>query len=73
MRSEAYDFATCAINRDMKLYFARNAPRMLKVRPPPEAVLFFRSTGGLTQNLRLLGARGDFRAVYREVADLLAA
>jgi predicted unusual protein kinase regulating ubiquinone biosynthesis (AarF/ABC1/UbiB family) len=73
MRSEAYDFATCAINRDMKLYFARNAPRLLKVRPPPEAVLFFRSTGGLTQNLRLLGARGDFRAVYREVADLLAA
>lgn len=71
MRSEAYDFSTCAINMDMKKYFARNAARVLKIRPPPEAVLFFRSTGGLTQNLRLIGASGDFRAVYREVADKL--
>ncbi|XXF77506.1 AarF/ABC1/UbiB kinase family protein [Myxococcaceae bacterium GXIMD 01537] len=66
-----YDYATCAMNRDLKLYAARNAPRFLKVRPPPEAVLFFRSTGGLTLNLRLLAASGDFRAVYREVAELM--
>lgn len=73
MRSSAYDFATCEVTLDMKKYFTRNAARMLKVRPPPEAMLFFRSTGGLSQNLRLIGARGDFNAVYREVADLLAA
>jgi predicted unusual protein kinase regulating ubiquinone biosynthesis (AarF/ABC1/UbiB family) len=71
MRATAYDFSTCAINLDMKKYFARNAARMLKIRPPPEAVMFFRSTGGLTQNLRLIGASGDFHAVYREVADKL--
>jgi len=73
MRSAAYDFASCEVTRDMKKYFTRNAARMLKVRPPPEAVMFFRSTGGLSQNLRLIGARGDFQAVYREVAELLAA
>ena len=73
MRATAYDFATCGVNRDMKAFFARNAARMLKVRPPPEAVLFFRSTGGLSQNLKLIGASGDFHAVYREVAELLEA
>lgn len=72
MRSHTYDFATCEINRDMKRHFARNAARFLKIRPPPEAVMFFRSTGGLAQNLRLISAEGDFRRVYQEVADLLA-
>lgn len=72
MRSHAYDFSTCEINRDMKRHFAKNAARFLKIRPPPEAVMFFRSTGGLAQNLRLIAARGDFRRVYREVADLLS-
>ena len=72
MRSHAYDFATCEINRDMKLHFARNAARFLKIRPPPEAVMFFRSTGGLAQNLRLISAQGDFRGVYQELASLLA-
>jgi predicted unusual protein kinase regulating ubiquinone biosynthesis (AarF/ABC1/UbiB family) len=72
MRTHAYDFATCEISRDMKRHFARNAALLLKVRPPPEAVMFFRSTGGLAQNLRLIGARGDFRGVYQELAGLLA-
>ncbi|MFL5345263.1 MAG: ABC1 kinase family protein [Hyalangium sp.] len=71
MRAHAYDFATCEISRDLKRHFARNAARFLKIRPPPEAVMFFRSTGGLAQNLRLIGARGDFRRVYLEVAALL--
>jgi predicted unusual protein kinase regulating ubiquinone biosynthesis (AarF/ABC1/UbiB family) len=72
MRSHAYDFATCEINRDMKRHFAKNAARFLKIRPPPEAVMFFRATGGLAQNLRLIAAQGDFRRVYQELSDLLA-
>ncbi|HVG63401.1 MAG TPA: AarF/ABC1/UbiB kinase family protein [Hyalangium sp.] len=72
MRSHVYDFATCEISRDLKRHFVTNAARFLKIRPPPEAVMFFRSTGGLAQNLRLLSAQGDFRRVYQEVADLLA-
>ncbi|QRN96278.1 AarF/ABC1/UbiB kinase family protein [Archangium violaceum] len=71
MRATSYDYATCSITRDMKLHFARNAARFLKIRPPAEAVMFFRSTGGLAQNLRLIGARGDFRSVFQEVAALL--
>lgn len=71
MRTTPYDYATCQIPRDMKLHFARNAARFLKIRPPAEAVMFFRSTGGLAQNLKLIGARGDFRGVFLEVASLL--
>jgi len=70
MRSAPYDFATCSITRDLRTHFTRNAPRFLKIRPPTEAVLFFRSTGGLVQNLRLIGAEGDFTRVYEEVAAL---
>lgn len=71
MRSHAYDFATCEINRDMRRHFTRNAASFLKIRPPAEAVMFFRSTGGLAQNLRLIAAQGDFRRVYQEVAALM--
>jgi predicted unusual protein kinase regulating ubiquinone biosynthesis (AarF/ABC1/UbiB family) len=71
MRASPYDYAACTITRDMKLHFARNAARFLKIRPPAEAVMFFRSTGGLAQNLKLIGARGDFRGVFQEVAALL--
>ncbi|GHG87953.1 AarF/ABC1/UbiB kinase family protein [Comamonas sp. JC664] len=72
MRLPDYDYATCEINRDMRNHFSRNAPRFLRIKPPAEAVMFFRSTGGLAQNLRLIGARGDFRAVFLEVTDLPA-
>jgi hypothetical protein len=70
-RTPTYDFARCEINGDLRRHFTRNAARALKVRPPPEAMLFLRSTGGLSQNLRLLEAAGDFRQVFQEVADLL--
>ncbi|MBM7119366.1 ABC1 kinase family protein [Archangium primigenium] len=71
MRQDFYDFSTCGIAREMRTLFTKNAPRMLKIRPPAEGVLFFRSTGGLIQNLRLIGAEGNFRRVYQEVAALL--
>lgn len=71
MRLTPYDYGTCEISKDLRNHFARNAPRFLKVKPPAEAVMFFRATGGLAQNLRLIGARGDFRGVFLEVAELL--
>ncbi|MCP3168824.1 ABC1 kinase family protein [Myxococcus qinghaiensis] len=72
MRLTPYDYMTCEITRDMRNHFTRNAARFLKIKPPPEAVMFFRSTGGLAQNLRLIGARGDFRGVFLEMAELLS-
>lgn len=70
MRLSPYDYTTCEIPRDMRNHFKRNAARFLKVKPPAEAVMFFRATGGLAQNLRLIGAQGDFRGVYLEMAEL---
>ncbi|MCP3100915.1 AarF/ABC1/UbiB kinase family protein [Myxococcus sp. K15C18031901] len=71
MRLSPYDYASCEIPRDMRGHFTRHAPRFLKIKPPPEAVMFFRSTGGLAQNLRLIGAHGDFRGVFLEMAERL--
>ena len=71
LRTDSYDYAQCKIAIDMRNYFASNAPKLLRLRPPPEAILFFRSFGGLAQNLRALAAKGDFRAVYVELADQL--
>ncbi|MHB8877282.1 MAG: ABC1 kinase family protein [Myxococcaceae bacterium] len=70
LRSEEYDYSRCEITRDLKRLFRGNAGKFLKLRPPAEAVMFFRSVGGLSQNLRMLGARGDFRKVYAELAAL---
>ncbi|MGE6756956.1 ABC1 kinase family protein [Corallococcus interemptor] len=71
MRSSPYDYGTCDINRDMRNHFTKNAARMMRIRPPPEAMMFFRATGGLAQNLRLVGAAGDFRQVFLEVGALV--
>ncbi|MBI3184365.1 MAG: AarF/ABC1/UbiB kinase family protein [Myxococcales bacterium] len=70
MRSGEYDYASCQISRDTKQLFRQNAASFLKLRPPAEAVMFFRSTGGLSQNLKTLAAKGDFRAIYRELGPL---
>ncbi len=73
MRAAEYDYAACEISRDMKRLFATHAASLLKVRPPSEAVMFFRSTGGLSQNLKALGAKGDFKGVYAELAAFASA
>lgn len=68
--ADTYDFSTCQVFWDTKRYFAAHAPTFLKIRPPPEALLFFRATSGLAQNLRLIGAQGPFRKVYQELLSL---
>lgn len=70
LRTDAYDYARCKVTRDLKLLFGQHASKFLKLRPPAEAVMFFKAVGGLSQALRLLGATGDFRSVYGELARL---
>ncbi len=71
LRTDDYDYAHDTMATDSRLFFARHAAQLLKVRPPAEGVMFFRAFGGLQQNLRLLGARGDFRPFYRSLLPLL--
>lgn len=70
-RSRDYDFATSTMTRDMRAHFLKNATRLHKMRPPKEAVMFFRALGGLGQNLENLKARGDFQGIYEELGALL--
>jgi predicted unusual protein kinase regulating ubiquinone biosynthesis (AarF/ABC1/UbiB family) len=70
LENELYDFGSCELLRDVRKHLASNAGRVLKIRPPPEGVLFIRAAGGLSQNLRALGAKGPVRAVYREFVEI---
>ncbi len=64
-----YDFGADALIQDVRRHF-RSSPRMaLRIKPPADAVLFYRAVAGLAQDLRLLGAKADFRAVMRELCD----
>ncbi len=73
LHEDHYDYSQDKTTSEMKALFTQHASRFLKLRPPSEAVMFFRSTGGLSQNLRLLGASGDFRGIYRELSALIPA
>jgi len=72
LRTDDYDYAHDTMAPDSRKLFAAHATQFLKIRPPAEGVMFIRAFGGLQQNLRLLGARGDFRPFYRSLLPLLA-
>jgi predicted unusual protein kinase regulating ubiquinone biosynthesis (AarF/ABC1/UbiB family) len=72
LRSAEYDYAQDTTLRDLRHFVALHATRLLRVRPPPEGLLFLRAVGGLAQNLKLLGARGDFARIHRELAERVA-
>lgn len=62
-----YDFADCRIVEDLRSLGMRRMYELMRVRPPPEAVMFYRAVAGVAHNLRHLQASGDFRPVLREV------
>lgn len=64
-----YDFGEDQIVEDLKSISARRATDFLRVRPPPEGILFFRAVAGLTHNLRALGSAGDWRPFFQEMIE----
>ncbi len=70
LRTDDYDYGADTVPADTRRLFAKNPGKVLKIRPPAEGVFFLRAFGGLQQNLRLLGARGDFRPFYRSLQPL---
>jgi predicted unusual protein kinase regulating ubiquinone biosynthesis (AarF/ABC1/UbiB family) len=71
LRTDDYDYAHDTMAPDSRKLVAGHAAQFLKIRPPAEGVMFIRAFGGLQQNLRLLGAHGDFRPFYRSLLPLL--
>ena len=64
---ELYDFSDDTLIREMRRIFTSEPRLALSIKPPPEALLFYRSAAGLAQVLRLLKAKGPFRAVLKEI------
>jgi predicted unusual protein kinase regulating ubiquinone biosynthesis (AarF/ABC1/UbiB family) len=69
LKTDEYDYAADEIVSDTRKLAAERAGDFLKLRPPSEGVLFVRSAGGLAQNLKLLGAKGNYREVYEVLVD----
>jgi predicted unusual protein kinase regulating ubiquinone biosynthesis (AarF/ABC1/UbiB family) len=59
-----YDWASDTIIEELRALKGRRMLDLMKVRPPPEAVMFFRSIGGVAYNMRALGYSGDLRPVF---------
>ncbi len=69
IQQEVFDFGEDAIIRNLKDVFRASPGVALRIKPPTEALLFYRSAAGLAQDLRLLKARGNFRAVLQEIQE----
>ena len=64
---ETYDFGSDAMVVAARRLFQSEPRLALSVKPPPEAVLFYRAAAGLAQDLRLLKAAGKFRPLLQEI------
>ena len=67
--TEIYDFSEEALIWDAKKVFRESPKIAFTIKPPVEAILFYRSVAGLAQDLRLMKARGPFRAVLAEISQ----
>jgi predicted unusual protein kinase regulating ubiquinone biosynthesis (AarF/ABC1/UbiB family) len=64
-----YDFGEDPMVVDTRRLFQSEPRLALSIKPPREAVLFYRAAAGLAQDLRLLKAKGRFRPVLREIEE----
>jgi predicted unusual protein kinase regulating ubiquinone biosynthesis (AarF/ABC1/UbiB family) len=62
-----YDYGHDRMTFDLRELGRAHFKTFFGVRPPPEALLFFRAIFGGAQNLRALQAAGDFRACYQGI------
>jgi predicted unusual protein kinase regulating ubiquinone biosynthesis (AarF/ABC1/UbiB family) len=67
VQTETFDYAGAGLNRELRNLFIKNALLLKNVRPPKEAIQFFRAIAGANQNLENLGASGPFRHVFAEL------
>ncbi|HLT30794.1 MAG TPA: AarF/ABC1/UbiB kinase family protein [Myxococcaceae bacterium] len=70
LQVDHYDFAQDQMAKDTRDFMARNVGRALKVRPPADSIFFFRALGGLGQNLKSVGASGNFQSIVPELLAL---
>ena len=66
---DPYDFGADPMVRDVRRLVQQHPRMALTIKPPSEAILFYRAATGLAQDLRLLKVRGRFRPI---LADIVA-
>ena len=67
--TDEYDFGSDAMVVTARKLFQSEPRLALSIKPPAEALLFYRAAAGLAQDLRLLKARGRFRPLLKEIED----
>lgn len=65
----AFDFGQTTLAAQFEALTRKNVKTLMKIRPPAEGLMFFRAFGGQSQNLRALGAVGNFREVYASIFE----
>jgi len=66
---DVFDFGRDDFAAQLRAVFRSEPKLALSIKPPTEALLFYRSVAGLAQDLRLLKAKGPFRAVLAEIVE----
>ena len=64
-----YDFGADPMVQDVRRLFQSQPRLTFSIKPPPEAILFYRAAAGLAQDLRLLKAKGRFKEIVNEIAQ----
>jgi len=64
---EPYDFGADPMVQDVRRLVQSHPRVALAVKPPAEAILFYRAATGLAHDLRLLKVKGRFRPILREI------
>jgi len=70
LRVDPFDFGDAQLVREFQGVARKNAPLLMKLRPPADSLMFFRAFGGQGQNLRALGATGNFAPIYARVFEV---
>jgi len=66
---DEFDFGHNTMIQETRQLFRSDVGMTLKIKPPAEAIMFYRAVAGLAQDLRLLGAKGKFRPIIRELEE----
>ena len=69
-QTDRYDFSESRLVTDFRSFALAHVKTLIQIRPPADGVMFFRAVGGQAQNLRALGATGNFREVHQRVIRL---
>jgi predicted unusual protein kinase regulating ubiquinone biosynthesis (AarF/ABC1/UbiB family) len=69
LRADDYDWGACRMTPDIIALKQKHLLAMLRFRAPEESLMFYRAAAGVAGDLRMLKARGDFRASMLKLRD----